>query len=64
MERDFLKPLMKLKQSMQVSTFKFANFETTNTNKFNISQLKANNFRKSSQQFVLSFFSMDKRKPT
>ena len=64
MERDFLKPLMKLKQSLQVSTIKFASFETANTNKFNISQLKANNFRKSSQQFVLSFFSMDKRKPT
>ena len=43
MERDFLKALTKHRKSLQVSTFKFASFEAANA-KFNISQLKANNF--------------------
>ena len=61
MKRNLLKPLdMKHKQSLQVSTFKFASFEIANT-KFNISQLKANNFPRIVNNSYSALFSMQKR---
>ena len=56
MERDFLKAPIKHRKSLRVSTFKFSTFETANT-KFNISQLKANNFPKYSQPLSYSALS-------
>ena len=63
MERDFLKALTKHRKSLQVSTFKFASFEAANA-KFNISQLKANNFSRYSQPLsysALSLYSKESR---